>query len=1522
VTDPAPTLQQLIADALETKPFSITGAALGSQPITTLLTAHLGSDAIRLSGAQQVSATGTTVVVSGQLVDPLHGVSGLTADATFTDGATRQLAVSLTGLPPGWDPSRMFPALADGLVDDLGYSSSVLLLDSSGALDMPEGYPADLGFPALPPGTVQGGLGLRATVTPPSGGSGLTWLLVAASWEVSGPIGLLDGLPLLCLSYAPQPGRERHFGNYEFPFGLTLATAPIAVPTPPSPGVRSVLQLDAAVEKETGKQTLELPFRARVTAGDLNVIAIALDLPPKTGIELGELEALLAGGTTAEQIPKTGIPALDDISLERIELVAAPASASLIGAGVTVGYATQPPWSPLGGLVSIDRIAVAFNYVPGATKPMTTQMSARIELGGGYLDATIDLPEVSFAADLEPGQKIDIAELVKSATDGSISMGAQIHCTALKLTGDITQDSYGFAATVTDTWEFHLGSVPLALQEVGFAIDYDPNAGTSGEVVGTFLIAGGSLYVRADYAKTTHWTFSGGTLDPVEIEIGDLITDVENLFGLKGLSAANTPAGIKLDNLNISYSTGTGAFSLKGLTSFPIAGSTFDLGVEIALESGVKRFRGDVWFEGNAFTLDFEEDQSTTLSASWVEDPDTPPLTLEMIASALELTLPQLPSELDIELSGASFTYVIESETLVFEIDTKSGGHALLAAVPASGGGHQLVVGAELGGELSLSDLPLVGHALAGAEALSVSGLSAFATGESLPAATVGTINALLPPASAFKLPVAGLPGDITLAAVLCAGTAKTPLALSAGGAGGTGALVTTQTTAAQPSTLWLPVQRSFGPVTVSQVGVRYAGGAVWFEISGGLAAGPFSLQLVGLGFGVPLSDPTDVLFRLDGLGVSYSEPPLSIAGSFTNLSSDTTADYQGGLVIEAEAFTLEAFGYYGDGGAGPGQTFPSMFIFLEGGAEIGGPPFFFVTGFAAGFGLNSSVTLPTVDQVAAFPMIAALPGTPQPNPNALGGPNPSPLTVLGTLTSASPPWIVPERGEFWGAAGITFTTFDLVQSQALLVVEAGQDLSLTLLGLSTARLPQEGDHVYAQIELELEARLEPAQGEFWFEAVLAPSSFLIDPACHLTGGFAFCIWFGPSPHAGDFVLTLGGYHPAFSPPAYYPAVPRLGISWQPGGGVTVGGKGYLALTPSAFMLGGELDVTFQSGNLRAWLTAGADVIIHWSPFWFDAHIWISVGASYRLDLLATTVTLSFEIGADLELWGPPTGGTVTVDLYVIKFSIPFGSTGPDTGDADWTTIGKMLPGGAVTMSATSGRTTPAGVAAPAPGQPWVVRGASFAFTTATPVPASHVTVGTDAKNQTFTYDRSFPALAVRPLAATGLSSTHVLTITDANGDSATDAFTVKPVLADVPASLWGQPVADGSVPSSTGQLVAQQAVGVTLAVKPPTEGTTAGPVAVDGVLAQQPLDLANAVLPVSPSVGPAGPSAKVDPDALSTVTGSSGISSQDGSAARTALLTGLAAAGVTVPAGVNPVTFADQAGTYLVDEPLLAVLA
>ena len=46
-----------------------------------------------------------------------------------------------------------------------------------------------------------------------------------------------------------------------------------------------------------------------------------------------------------------------------------------------------------------------------------------------------------------------------------------------------------------------------------------------------------------------------------------------------------------------------------------------------------------------------------------------------------------------------------------------------------------------------------------------------------------------------------------------------------------------------------------------------------------------------------------------------------------------------------------------------------------------------------------------------------------------------------------------------------------------------------------------------------------------------------------LTGGFAFALWW-KGPLAGQFVLTMGGYHPDFHRDGY-PDVPRLGLVWR-----------------------------------------------------------------------------------------------------------------------------------------------------------------------------------------------------------------------------------------------------------------------------------------------------------------------------------------------------------------------------------------
>jgi len=133
-----------------------------------------------------------------------------------------------------------------------------------------------------------------------------------------------------------------------------------------------------------------------------------------------------------------------------------------------------------------------------------------------------------------------------------------------------------------------------------------------------------------------------------------------------------------------------------------------------------------------------------------------------------------------------------------------------------------------------------------------------------------------------------------------------------------------------------------------------------------------------------------------------------------------------------------------------------------------------------------------------------------------------------------------------------------------MMFVEVGDDLVIALIGDSRAQFPQQtgqGGPLYANIELDLEIRFAPDEGVFSVQAVLASSSFLLDRACVLTGGFAFFIWYGDNLHAGDFVVTLEVTIP-FTPPSYYPTVPIVGFHWAMDSTITISGGVYFALTP------------------------------------------------------------------------------------------------------------------------------------------------------------------------------------------------------------------------------------------------------------------------------------------------------------------------------------------------------------------------
>ncbi len=317
-------------------------------------------------------------------------------------------------------------------------------------------------------------------------------------------------------------------------------------------------------------------------------------------------------------------------------------------------------------------------------------------------------------------------------------------------------------------------------------------------------------------------------------------------------------------------------------------------------------------------------------------------------------------------------------------------------------------------------------------------------------------------------------------------------------------------------------------------------------------------------------------------------------------------------------------------------------------------------TGIALGYGHNRRLKVPRIEEVADFPLVQMVMGeggyqdeeTSLDIRRQLGKPLEDPVSMLEKFKDH----VVGEAGQQFACAGVRFTCGGVIDCFALVIVQWGEkDIELSMVGLARFRHPRDlKSPAICYVEMQMLMSLKPSEGTFQLQALLTSNSWIINENCKLTGGFALFIWFD-GPHKGDWVVTFGGYHPRFVRPAHYPIVPRLGLNWRVNDNLTIKGGIYLAITPSCGMLGARMEATFHSGRISAWFTAYLDVVVNWKPLYFEAELGISLRVEASLWLTSLKVT----IGVSIQLWGPPVGGTVHVDLTVISFDIDFGTKKP-----------------------------------------------------------------------------------------------------------------------------------------------------------------------------------------------------------------------------------------------------------------------
>lgn len=589
----------------------------------------------------------------------------------------------------------------------------------------------------------------------------------------------------------------------------------------------------------------------------------------------------------------------------------------------------------------------------------------------------------------------------------------------------------------------------------------------------------------------------------------------------------------------------------------------------------------------------------------------------------------------------------------------------------------------------------------------------------------------------------------------------------------------------------WIAIQKGFGPLYLEQIGFGATMPQGRVERVSLLMDG--SVSMFGLTCAVDDLQITYItangdFFNLDnwavdlaGLAVSANMAGVTIAGGLLKQTTNVGIEYLGMLLGRFGVYGITIFGGYGEGEQ-DGQKFTAFFAVGAVNGPIGGPPAFFLTGIGGGFGINRLLVVPTdLARFGEYPLIQALDIAAKPQ---------DPMTQLRALGQYFPM----SRGTFWFAAGLSFNSFALVDGIAVVAVQIGDGLDINLLGLARMALPRP-QVALVSIEIALLVRFSSSEGVLWVQGQLTDNSWLLYQDIKLTGGFAYVIWF-KGEHQGEFVLTMGGYHPDFHRNGY-PVVARLGIRFSFGDSIVIKAGSYFALTSEALMAGGDFEASADFGAAWAEVKFGAHGIIYFDPFHYHVMAYARIAAGVTIDTwLFGEISISVSLGARIEVSGPDFHGKATFEVGPIELTVEFGGSDraqkQPLAPADF--IAKYLEageGGALAhalitsfgaLPAKAENSTPDGSEA----RPFVVV-VEFGLTFTSTVPAATVTRTSAAANATTTHAPS-RALGVAPMQASNIQPTITLTW-KRDGATQTFPFTARArAFGSFPAGIWGLP--------------------------------------------------------------------------------------------------------------------------------------
>jgi hypothetical protein len=245
-----------------------------------------------------------------------------------------------------------------------------------------------------------------------------------------------------------------------------------------------------------------------------------------------------------------------------------------------------------------------------------------------------------------------------------------------------------------------------------------------------------------------------------------------------------------------------------------------------------------------------------------------------------------------------------------------------------------------------------------------------------------------------------------------------------------------------------------------------------------------------------------------------------------------------------------------------------------------------------------------------------------------------------------------------------------LISIDVCILLEMPSPIRLVLLGQVAVTIPivKEGDEstkVIVKLHLDVLGVLDIAKKELAIDATLYDSNIL--QVYMLYGDAALRLSWGDN---ADFAMSIGGFHPRFTPPTNFPGLRRLTIALADSSNLSLSCTMYKALTANSIQFGCniQLQAHYSGADLDGYMSF--DTIFYFSPFSFTADMRAGISVSYKGHDLAS-VRLS------LELSGPTpwnAAGKASFEILAWDVDVDFEKTWGESEKRSLPAVDPLIP--------------------------------------------------------------------------------------------------------------------------------------------------------------------------------------------------------------------------------------------------------